>query len=375
MTTTLRPPAEIGLYVHIPWCIRKCPYCDFNSHELRDKIPEKDYTDRLLEDLETALTQTNATVRTVYFGGGTPSLFSPHSFERLLRHPSLNGVREATMEANPGTLEHKNLQGYREAGITRLSLGIQSLNDSSLQKLGRIHSSQNAREAIEEASSAGFDSVNLDMMFGLPDQTTDEALDDLRALLAFEPEHVSWYELTYEPNTVFGKFPPERASDDARADMRDEGLALIQSHGYSQYEVSAFAIRADEFACQHNVNYWRFGDYLGIGAGAHGKVTRADGSITRTRTSRQPANYMKESRAISVCIEQVDLPVEFMMNVLRLNAGVADELFETITGLPLSTISQPLTRCREEGLICEHKLALTVTGRPFLNAVVERFLY
>lgn len=374
MTDQLRPPDKVGLYVHIPWCVRKCPYCDFNSHEVRSPIPEAEYVDCLVADMEMEISSVDSTIETVYFGGGTPSLFSPTSFEKVLANPRLANVSEVTMEANPGTLEHRDLSAYCVAGITRLSLGVQSLCDESLQHLGRIHSAREARESIESALNAGFESVNLDLMYGLPQQSFDQAIWDLEQILSYQPEHVSWYELTFEPNTVFGKFPPSRVASDGLTRMSQSGLEFLKSAGYEQYEVSAFTHDTHRFVCQHNVNYWQFGDYIGIGAGAHGKLTTQDGRISRTRKPRQPSSYMQSSIRQEEYVATSDLPVEFMMNALRLREGVTEAQFGKTTGLSLEQILHPLDRCRRDGLIEPDKIALTDLGWPVLNSVVERFL-
>ena len=374
VNTQPSPPASIGLYVHIPWCVRKCPYCDFNSHELHGPLGESEYVACLLRDLDSELARTNATIETVYFGGGTPSLFQPGSFARILEHPALQAVREVTMEANPGALECGSFQDYRKAGINRVSIGVQSLNPVSLAKLGRIHSPDEARAAVAQAREADFHSVNVDMMFGLPDQSVKMAMDDLDALIELSTEHISWYQLTIEPNTVFGKRPPTVASDDDRADMSDEGLARLADAGYQQYEVSAFAAEAGDFECRHNVNYWRFGDYLGIGAGAHGKVTLDDGTIVRTQKTRRPEDYMRDQKTLSSELDRDELPVEFMMNVLRINDGVEDGHFICSTGLSLQALQPALSQLREENLIKRHRISLTDLGRNHLNSIVERFL-
>ncbi len=374
MDSLPEPPSTVGLYVHIPWCIRKCPYCDFNSHELHGSLVETEYVACLLRDLDTELERTSATIETVYFGGGTPSLFQPRSFGELLQHPSLQRVREVTMEANPGALECGSFTDYREAGINRVSIGVQSLDPDSLLNLGRIHSPNEARNAVEEALEAGFQSVNVDMMFGLPDQTIDMAMNDLDELIRLGTEHLSWYQLTIEPNTVFGKRPPNVASDDDRADMSDAGLERLAASGFRQYEVSAFTHDAGEFECLHNVNYWRFGDYLGIGAGAHGKVTLDNGSIIRTQKTRRPEDYMRDQNTRTREINREELPVEFMMNVLRMNEGVENEHFGCRTGLSLEGLEPTLSQSREQDLINAHRLSLTEFGRDHLNSVVERFL-
>ena len=368
------PPTTVGLYVHIPWCVRKCPYCDFNSHELRGPILERKYVTCLLQDLELELARTSATIDTVYFGGGTPSLFRPDSFAQILEHPALQRVREVTMEANPGAIECGSFDDYRQAGINRVSIGVQSLNPDSLDKLGRIHSPKEARVAVAKARDADFHSVNVDVMFGLPNQSLDMAMHDLGELINLETEHISWYQLTIEPNTMFGKRPPTVASDDERADMSDEGLERLIGAGYRQYEVSAFAADTGDFECRHNVNYWRFGDYLGIGAGAHGKVTLDDGTIVRTQKTRRPEDYMRDQRTRSREINRVELPVEFMMNVLRMNDGVEDCHFVGSTGLSLQKLEPALSRSRKEELIESHRISLTALGRNHLNSVVERFL-
>ena len=354
--------------------MRKCPYCDFNSHELHGPLGQSEYVACLLRDLDSELARTNAKINTVYFGGGTPSLFRPDSFAKILEHPALQNVSEVTMEANPGALECGSFAEYRRAGINRVSIGVQSLNPESLRKLGRIHSSDEAANAVEQAKKAGFDSVNVDMMFGLPDQSIDMAMSDLDLLIALETEHISWYQLTIEPNTVFGKRPPTVASDDDRADMSDAGLDRLATAGYRQYEVSAFAIETGEFECRHNVNYWQFGDYLGVGAGAHGKVTLENGSILRTQKTRRPEDYMGDQKTLSRDIDRDELPVEFMMNVLRLNDGVDNGLFACRTGLSLQELEPALSQSREENLVDPSRISLTDFGRSHLNSVVERFL-
>ena len=374
MVSQPTPPSTVGLYVHIPWCVRKCPYCDFNSHELHGPPVEEEYVVCLLRDLDTELARTNATIETVYFGGGTPSLFKPASFAKILEHPALGHVREVTMEANPGALECGSFAEYRQAGINRVSIGVQSLNPDSLKKLGRIHSPSEAHNAVEQARKAGFDSVNVDMMFGLPAQTVNMAMHDLEELIKLGTEHISWYQLTIEPNTVFGKRPPKVASDDVRADMSDAGLERLADAGFRQYEVSAFASDSGEFECRHNVNYWRFGDYLGIGAGAHGKVTLEDAAIIRTRKTRRPEDYMRDQKTVARAIDRDELPVEFMMNVLRMNDGVENARFTSTTGLSLQELEPILSQSRGQDLIRPQRLSLTDFGRNHLNSVVERFL-
>ena len=351
-----------------------CIYLGVFANELHGLILESEYVACLLRDLDTELARTNATIDTVYFGGGTPSLFRPDSFARILEHPALQAVREVTMEANPGAVECGSFDDYRQAGINRVSIGVQSLNADSLVKLGRIHSPEEARAAVAKARDADFHSVNVDMMFGLPDQPIKMAMHDLDELIKLDTEHISWYQLTIEPNTVFGKRPPIVASDDDRADMSDAGLERLADAGYQQYEVSAFAADSGQFECRHNMNYWRFGDYLGIGAGAHGKVTLDDGTIVRTQKTRRPEDYMRDQKTHSSEIDRVELPVEFMMNVLRMNDGVENCHFACSSGLSLEELEPALSQLREEGLIESHRISLTDLGRNHLNSIVERFL-
>ncbi len=358
----------------MPWCIRKCPYCDFNSHELSGSLLESEYVSSLLRDLDDELTRSDATIDTIYFGGGTPSLFRPDSFAKILEHPALRHAQEITMEANPGALECGSFEDYRDAGINRVSIGVQSLHPESLRKLGRIHSPEEARTAAANAGNAGFRSVNVDMMYGLPDQSIDMAMHDLNELIRLGTEHISWYQLTIEPNTVFAKRPPMVASDDVRADMSDAGIDKLVSTGYQQYEVSAYALKSGELECRHNINYWQFGDYLGIGAGAHGKVTLRNGSIVRTQKTRRPEDYMRDPNTRTQEIDRNELPVEFMMNVLRMNNGVESSYFSHRTGLTLDKLEPNLSQLRQEDLIEPNRIALTDSGRNHLNSLVERFL-
>lgn len=360
-----------GLYVHIPWCVRKCPYCDFNSHEIRNDLEEDKYTDCVVEDLNNELEKYPLEFDTVYFGGGTPSLFSPDSFFRILGAVGEPGPREVTMEANPGTTEHTHFEDYKEAGITRVSIGAQSFSDIHLKILGRVHNPGEAKRATEKAVATGFDSVNVDLMYGLPDQTIVQALDDLHTAISLEPQHISWYELTIEPNTVFGKSPPKLASTDYRAEMGEQGVQFLESSGYKRYEVSAFA--RNDLLCEHNLNYWMFGNYVGIGAGAQGKLTKEKG-IYRTSKIRMPKSYMQSIRGSISKIEESDLPVEFMMNVLRLCSGVDEELFSQQTRLPFCTIQATVDRLRSWDLMQSDRLQLTPRGLLQLNGVVAQFL-
>jgi len=372
------PP--LSLYVHIPWCVRKCPYCDFNSHEARGEIPEKAYVDAVIGDLEAALPSIwGRVVRTVFFGGGTPSLLSPVAIERLLaavraRVP-LDPESEITLEANPGTLEAGKFAAFRSAGINRLSIGVQSFNAGHLQALGRIHDTQQAIDAIE-AAKASFDNINVDLMYALPNQSTEEALDDVNKVLGFSPQHVAAYHLTIEPNTLFHRYPPPLPDDDSAADMQEAFESLMASHGYLHYETSAFALPERE--SRHNLNYWRFGDYLGVGAGAHGKRSFPDfNSIQRTTKPSQPRLYLN-SEVPQLCstleITDPQRPVEFMMNALRLRHGVEESVFEQRTGLPLMRIAQTVATLRADELMHPSRLALTDRGFRFLDSVVARFV-
>lgn len=360
-----------GLYVHIPWCVRKCPYCDFNSHEIRNDFEESRYVDSLLTDLADELELYALEIDTVYFGGGTPSLFSPDSFQRILATLDQTPLREVTMEANPGTTEHVDFRHYKEAGITRVSIGAQSFQQDHLNALGRIHGPAEAKRAIEKALTAGFDSVNVDLMYGLPDQTIDQVILDLETAIALNPQHISWYELTIEPNTVFAKSPPKLASTDYRAEMEDAGVGLLAHHGYERYEVSAYA--RNDLICKHNFNYWSFGDYIGVGAGAHGKLTTED-RILRTSKVRMPKSYMQGTKGSCTMVTKTEIPVEFMMNALRLRDGVEEHLFQQRTGLPFRTIQETVERLRSWDLMQPDRLQLTSRGLQQLNGVVSQFL-
>jgi oxygen-independent coproporphyrinogen-3 oxidase len=386
---TALPP--LALYVHFPWCVHKCPYCDFNSHALRPGpgqavrggIPETQYIDALLADLEADLPRVwGRPVRSIFLGGGTPSLFSPEAIERLLA-----GVRarvplipeaEVTLEANPGTVETERFRGYRAAGVNRLSIGIQSFDPELLQKLGRIHGRDEALAAAQAARTAGFDNFNLDLMFGLPQQTLDEALADVRTALALQPAHLSVYQLTLEPNTLFHAQPPELPDDDAIAVMQEALQTELTDAGFVQYEVSAYAHAGRR--CRHNLNYWQFGDYLGIGAGAHAKITDAEG-VTRLWKVKQPRDYLETAGTpAGLGGEQRpgrdDVAFEFMLNALRLTEGVPAMLFSERTGLDLSCMQKPLTQAMARGLLDpghEH-FRPTPLGRRFLNELVALFL-
>ncbi|MCY3540336.1 MAG: radical SAM family heme chaperone HemW [Gammaproteobacteria bacterium] len=360
-----------GLYIHIPWCVKKCPYCDFNSHEKDSGFDENRYVARLIEDFEEEVQRCSQPISTVYFGGGTPSLFAPQSFAEILARPELTDVTEVTMEANPGAVEHHDFAEYRAAGINRLSLGIQSFNDNQLPLLGRIHDANEARAACIRALEAGFSSVNLDLMYGLPEQSIDDSLQDLQTAIALQPQHISWYELTLEPNTVFGKHPPKIPPLEVRIEMSTQGIEMLGESGYQRYEVSAYA--RDHQMCAHNYNYWTFGNYIGIGAGAHGKIMR-DERFLRTRKPKMPNSYLNGVDGTETVIDCDELPVEFMMNVLRLTEGVQEASFTDQTGLPLSQIEPQLRRLRSWGLMELNRIQLTPLGYSQLDSVVAQFL-
>ncbi|MHC9512109.1 radical SAM family heme chaperone HemW [Kangiella sp. M94] len=388
MSLLTNPP--LSLYIHIPWCIRKCPYCDFNSHGIKqlgglDDIPEQAYIDRLLLDLEQELPLVwGRRLHSIFIGGGTPSLFSAEGMDRLIsgvraRIP-FEGDIEITMEANPGTFEAERFAGFRQAGINRLSIGVQSFNARHLELLGRVHNPEQAIAAAEFAHQAGFRSFNLDLMHGLPDQTTEQALSDLQTAINLKPQHISWYQLTIEPNTLFYQQPPTLPVDDTLWSIQDEGQALLQQHGYGQYEISAFA-KEPQFRSQHNLNYWQFGDYLGIGAGAHGKITRLDlNQVHRTTKSRHPKDYLQktvtEVRA-SHPIPEHEIPFEFMLNTLRLLDGVPTAYFEQRGGILLNDIQPAIVQAAEDGLlhITRDRIQPTEKGTLFLNELLQRFIH
>ena len=374
---TALPP--LALYVHIPWCVRKCPYCDFNSHERGGALPETEYVARLLADLEGLLPSVwGRRVVSIFIGGGTPSLFSPDAIDALLsgvraRIP-VEPIAEITLEANPGTVEAARFRGFRDAGVNRISLGVQSFDDRMLTALGRIHSAEEARRGVE-AALASFDNVNLDLMYGLPDQTMAMAQSDIRAALACGVPHVSAYQLTIEPNTAFYSRPPALPEHDACADMQLAVEEMLGGAGYEHYETSAFA-RAGH-RCKHNLNYWEFGDYLGIGAGAHGKVSFPD-RVTRHERVKQPRDYMSAATTIARegNVPPQELPFEFMLNALRLIDGFPLALFQERTGLPISVVQAQLDEAERKQLIERdwQRLAPTERGRLFLNELLALFV-
>lgn len=374
------PP--LALYIHIPWCVSKCPYCDFNSHEARGASQEVEYVAALIRDLELALPLVwGRKVQTVFFGGGTPSLFSGQAIEKILSAVRmllpLEINAEITMEANPGTVEAEKFAQFRAAGVNRLSLGIQSFNDVHLKSLGRIHGADEARRAIEIAQQH-FDNINLDLMYGLPQQTLVEAIQDIQTALEFAPQHLSAYHLTLEPNTLFHRYPPALPDDDTSYAMQQTIQNLLATQGYQHYETSAFAQPKKQ--SRHNLNYWQFGDYLGIGAGAHSKLSFRDKVLRQVRY-KQPQNYLQQVALDAPVqtensIERDDLPFEFMMNVLRLNQGFDAALFEERTSLPLLMIRRELEQAEKRGLLqrdLQH-IAPSELGQKFLNDLVQIFL-
>ncbi|MBT8091942.1 MAG: radical SAM family heme chaperone HemW [Gammaproteobacteria bacterium] len=380
----MKPP-PLSLYVHLPWCARKCPYCDFNSHTAGDSMPKKRYLDALLVDLGAeAERAAGRRVETIFLGGGTPSLFMPEEIDSLLSgiHTLFDvaSATEITMEANPGTVECGSPAGYRDAGVNRLSIGGQSLDDDSLRRLGRIHSRDDVLRVVDEARAAGFDNINIDLMHGLPGQNVEAAVADLRAVIALEPQHVSWYQLTLEPNTVFHARPPSgMPDDDAVFEIEQQGAAVLAASGYRQYEVSAFA-RGGR-GCRHNVNYWLFGDYLAAGAGAHGKITNARG-VFRYRKPANPLQYMSgiESGDSAAAMQQIsvdDLVFEFMLNGLRLREGFSEAIFCERTGLGSRELQAAMRPACEKGLVeraGNGSWRPTERGCRFLNDLQASFL-
>jgi oxygen-independent coproporphyrinogen-3 oxidase len=384
----IAPP--LSLYVHMPWCVKKCPYCDFNSHGLRSAPPPyADYIDCLLADLDAdradfAAALEGRPVLSIFFGGGTPSLFSPELIARLLdgvrqRLPLAAGA-EITLETNPGTVEHGRFDGYLAAGVNRISFGVQSFDDDKLKRLGRIHSASEAEAAVKSAQDAGYDNINLDLMYALPQQTLEGALADVERAVALQPTHISHYQLTLEPNTVFAANPPPLPDDDHAWAMQEACEAALAAAGYGQYEISAYAQPGRR--CMHNLNYWQFGDYLGIGAGAHGKLSdAASGQVRRRWKHRGPRPYMAAEGGPGRIggddiVADTELPFEYMLNALRLIDGVPMTDFTERTGLPPASIAAPLARARQRGWLGDdpQRLHTSALGQRFLNDVIAGFL-
>ncbi|GMR07371.1 MAG: radical SAM family heme chaperone HemW [Gammaproteobacteria bacterium] len=376
---------ELGLYIHIPWCVRKCPYCDFNSHVVRGELPETEYIKALIADLEQDLPRIwGRVVKSIYIGGGTPSLFSAESIEALLSglraRLSINPDAEITLEANPGTVEYQKFAEFKAAGINRLSIGIQSFNDDHLQQLGRIHDRRQAFAAAESAHKAGLENFNLDLMFALPGQSIQQSQADVRNAIDLEPQHISLYQLTLEPHTWFYEHPPVLPGHDLAFKMQQRNHEILTDNGLMQYEVSAYAKPGRQ--SRHNLNYWQFGDYLGIGAGAHGKLSSADPQgIHRLWKTKHPGEYLDKATRKEVIsgeseITANDLPVEFMMNALRLTGGFDAGLFDRQTGMPLDLLTPGLHRAQEKDLIQVHNGSIrpTQTGQRFLDDLVSLFM-
>ncbi|MEQ1620131.1 MAG: radical SAM family heme chaperone HemW [Methylococcales bacterium] len=375
------PP--LSLYIHVPWCIKKCPYCDFNSHAVKSDTPEAQYIDALLEDLARDLRrfEIDRPISSIFIGGGTPSLFAPESFDRLLQ-----GIRqqiklvddlEITLEANPGTFESHKFAEFRALGFTRLSIGIQSFNDVALQNLGRVHSGKEAHLAGEIAQQAGFDNFNLDLMFGLPGAGIKDSQADIARAISLNPTHISFYQLTLEPNTYFHKFPPKLPDDESIFATQKACQQVLADHGYQQYEISAYSQAGRQ--CRHNLNYWQFGDYLGIGAGAHGKISqKLPGQIIRTQKARSPEHYLNAPDKLtnSDTISTNDLPLEFVMNHLRIKSGFSLETYQRTTGLESSSIEPALANCVKQGLLIQldNHYYCSEQGWNFLDDVLQKFI-
>ncbi|MBS6211487.1 MAG: radical SAM family heme chaperone HemW [Proteus hauseri] len=372
------PP--LSLYIHIPWCVQKCPYCDFNSHTLKGEVPHQEYVQHLLNDLDADLVHIGSReVQTIFIGGGTPSLLSAESMADLLygvkERIAVSPNAEITMEANPGTVEAERFSGFQRAGVNRISIGVQSFGDDKLIRLGRIHDAGEAKNAARLAKELGLRSFNLDLMHGLPDQSLSQALSDLQQAIALSPPHLSWYQLTIEPNTQFGSRPPKLPDDDMLWDIFSEGDKLLTAAGYQQYETSAYC--KPGFQCEHNLNYWRFGDYLGIGCGAHGKISFEDGRIMRTVKTKHPKGFM-EGRYLHQqnFVDNDDRPFEFFMNRFRLLEAFPRQDFSDYTGLSEETIRHQIDEALALGYISETETHWQITphGKLFLNSLLELFL-
>lgn len=371
-----------SLYIHTPWCIRKCPYCDFNSHKSPDLLPEEQYIDALIDDFRLDINRLpKRDIQTIFIGGGTPSLLSASAyarlFEQLQQLVTFSNDIEITLEANPGTAEQQRFSDYRAIGINRLSLGIQSFDARQLKKLGRIHDDKQAHDAIKMARLAGFDNINIDIMHSLPNQTAAEGLADLQQALEYQPEHISWYQLTLEPNTVFYKQRPTLPDEDTMEELEHKGLMLLANHGFERYEISAFCKPKKE--ARHNLNYWLFGDYYGIGAGAHGKITLDNHVIYRSRKQRQPSDYLDSHKSFLAENSSIDTQAtvfEFMLNATRLQQPIANQLFTKRTGLPFSLLQPGLEKALAKQLVILESDTWQVSkhGRRFTNNLQELFL-
>lgn len=383
----IREQPPLGLYVHIPWCVRKCPYCDFNSHEMRaGGVAESQYVDQLILDFQQECHRRDlGPVETIFMGGGTPSLFSAPAIAEILQavgyYADLAGDAEITLEANPGASEHSKYPAFAKAGVNRLSIGVQSFDDALLARIGRIHDAETAKNAVQVALASGFASVNIDLMFALPGQSVAKAMQDLQTAIALQPQHISWYQLTLEPNTLFHRQAPELPDLETQWTMYTRGRALLQAAGYQQYEVSAYA--REDRRCKHNVNYWLFGDYLGIGAGAHGKLSFTEsGVVERTMKHKHPNRYLQVHRNqqdwLATCapVARADLPLEFMMNGLRLVDGFRVDCFEARTGCSIAPWVEVLQASQAEGLLFydSQHIRPSARGLRYLNDLLLPFM-
>jgi len=377
------PLPPLSLYIHIPWCIKKCPYCDFNSHAVKADTPEAAYIDALLNDLAKDLQRYAITrpISSIFIGGGTPSLFSPESINRLLRgieqQVTLKTAIEITLEANPGTFESHKFAEFRALGINRLSIGVQSFNDKLLKKLGRVHSAHEAIIAAEIAHQSGFENFNLDLMFGLPDSNPDDSKTDVATAISLKPTHISFYQLTLEPNTYFHKFPPQLPNDELIFTTQKQCQKLLADQGYQQYEVSAYS--QPGLQCRHNINYWQFGDYLGIGAGAHGKITQAlPQQIIRSFKPKSPEQYLSDTHKNggSEIISVTELHLEFIMNHLRLKQGFTPDTYQATTGLAIATLEPALSTCLKQELLIyqDNRYYCSEQGWNFMDNILEKFM-
>ncbi|QLB13615.1 YggW family oxidoreductase [Bisgaardia hudsonensis] len=382
MNNLILPP--LSLYIHIPWCVQKCPYCDFNSHAQKGIIPEAEYIAHLLKDLSQDLIRykdgiCSRKLHSIFIGGGTPSLFSADNIALLLNEinrliPFEEDI-EVTLETNPGTAEAERFKGYVNAGVTRISMGIQSFSDDKLKRLGRIHNAEEAKRAVQFAKDSNLNSFNLDLMHGLPNQTLDEALDDLKQAIELNPPHLSWYQLTIEPNTMFAYRPPKLPNEDDLWDIFEQGHKLLTEAGYQQYETSAYA--KPNFQCKHNLNYWRFGDYLAIGCGAHGKISFEDGKIIRFSKTKHPKGYLRgEYLYQENNVDNSDRPFEFFMNRFRLLEAVPKIEFEQLTHLPIETVKSEINWAIQRDYIQDiaNTWQITEKGKLFLNELLTEFL-
>ena len=382
-----QPP--LSLYIHIPWCIKKCPYCDFNSHQVNGSFEEDNYTNKLYDDFLVELNRLgdkNRELQSIFIGGGTPSLFKGDSFHflftRIKSHLEFSENIEITIEANPGAVDSEKFRAYFDAGINRISLGVQSFDDKYLSKLGRIHTSNDAIKSIEVAKSAGFENINLDIMHGLPEQSIEAAVEDLRIAIEQSPSHISWYQFTIEPNTYFYNYPPKLPSENIQDGIFEKGTKILSTHAFSQYEVSAFAQNSRKSF--HNHNYWSFGDYLGIGSGAHGKLTLLnENKLIRTNKPKRPDHYMNHAVDSATQLREIsseERTIEFLMNALRLKEGFSQNLFEVRTGNEFSVISSKISKLIESGLIETNKIhgedfyCASHKGYRFLNTLLGEFL-